>query len=746
MEKRFLVSLAGVCIVFALSNVALCGDALEYPCYMVDAYDADNSCWAGMDAQGEYRGIVRVFPELWLVGPPPSDKSGVTLPPDHWVEVQFRGPIVDGPGDDIVMIELGPVSEQARIFLTDGADQEYLLGLAAAGTGGMGVDPTEIAFDMAGVSLPFVPRAVRILGTDYKGQSPGFDIANVRARIDNDCGPAACNPIPVDGARNVPIDAVLSWSPGTLAKGHVVYLGREPGLGVEASGGVYQDANSFDPGTLDLGTTYYWRVDEVNDPCTWPGNVWSFTTTDRLVIDDFEQYWTADGPDPNSKRVHEVWIDPGVYLSTDQTHGCSKKAMGISFSYYRTSTYSEAVRTFERPQDWTKFGAKALELFFFGGNYNSIAQMYIALYDGTNEKLVLYPGDPHDITKALWQPWRIELQELDGIDLSHIQSMGIGFASRPDDPYGAGSGSVFIDDIALYSPRCLPENVPAVDLNADCLVDFRDFNEMAVDWLETGRKTYPVAIPLPPLAWYKFDGDPSDATGNTQGQLLGKPTYAQGVYGQAISLDGYEDAVDIIGAAALFARTATGITIAFWQYGADSPHHSDTVCCSNYTYGRSGPAIAINLGCWRQPGRYNWDCGYPWSFAGRLSGKHRHKSEWSGRWNHWAFTKDVLAGEMEVFLNGRLLNRRVGANSPITGISSFEIGSGWYGGYDGLIDDFRIYNYPLSQPEVAYVATNGTGLFDQPLLIPADLNSDNRIDFSDFARLAEYWLENRVWP
>jgi hypothetical protein len=248
------------------------------------------------------------------------------------------------------------------------------------------------------------------------------------------------------------------------------------------------------------------------------------------------------------------------------------------------------------------------------------------------------------------------------------------------------------------------------------------------------------------LAWYKFDGDASDATGTAHGQPRGSPTYAQGVYGQAIRLDGYNDAVEIAGAASLFSRITTGITIAFWQYGADSPHHTDTLCCSNYTYGFAGPAIAINLGCWKQPGKYNWDCGRPWSFDGRLSGNHRHSSEWSGRWNHWAFTKDTLAGQMKVFLNGRLQSARRGAYSPISGITSFEIGSGWYGGYNGLIDDFRIYDYPLSQPEIVHAATGGTGIFDLPLLVPADLNADNRIDFSDFARLAEHWLENQLWP
>jgi len=228
MKKGCLLILAAIYLVLSLGVAAQADEGtFEYPCYLIDAYDADDSCWAGMDADGTYQGPIRVVPEKWLVGPPLSEMSGVTLPPDHWVELQFRGPIIDGPDDDILLIELGPVSEQALIFITDGAGQERLIGIATSGTEGDGVDPTNIGFDISDIELPFEPRAVRILGIDNGGGAPGFDIANVRARICTDCDNAACNPIPVDGAENVPTDAVLSWSTGQYADKHNVYLSTD---------------------------------------------------------------------------------------------------------------------------------------------------------------------------------------------------------------------------------------------------------------------------------------------------------------------------------------------------------------------------------------------------------------------------------------------------------------------------------------------------------------------------------------
>ena len=752
MEKGFLLSLAVIYLILSLVSIAPAAEGVfEYPCYLVDAYDADDSCWTGMDADGTYRGPIRVDPEQWLAGPPLSEKSGVTLPPDHWVEVQFRGPIIDGPDDDILLIELGPVLEQARIFITDGAGREYLIGMATSGSVGAGTDPTQIGFDISDIVLPFEPRAVRILGIDNGGGAPGFDIANVRARICTDCGDATCNPIPIDGAKNVPTDAVLSFSPGQYAEKHIVYFGTNFSYVGASAGGPseppkFQDANTFDPGDLELGTTYYWGIDEVNNQNVWPGKVWSFTTSDHFVLDDFEAYNNVNPPDPNSNRIYDTWVHDGVYLSTYQTHECSKKSMGYSYSYNRISVYSETVQTFNPPQDWAATGAKSLEMFFYGWPYNTVSQMYLVLNVGNSEIVVPYLGDANDITKEMWLPWKIELQELQDIDLSNIESIAIGFYADPGNPYGRGGGTVYFDDIRLYSSRCLEENMPDADFNGDCLVNFEDLEEIAFNWLDTGYNIYPVAAPNAPVAWYEFEDNANDSVGIAHGWTRGKPTYTQGVYGRAISFDGYEDAVELSRAAYVFSKISTEITIAFWQYGADSPHHNDTLCCSNYTYGGDDPAIAINLDCWRRPGQYNWDCGQPWSFDNRLSGNHRYASEWLARWNHWAFTKDAEAGTMQIFLNGVLYDSFTGANSPISEIITFEIGSGWYGGYDGLIDDFRIYDYALTQPEIAHVATNGTGIFDQTLMTPADLNSDNKIDFADFALLADHWLENHNWP
>lgn len=84
----------------------------------------------------------------------------------------------------------------------------------------------------------------------------------------------ATNPSPANGASNVSVSAVLSWTAGTNATSHDVYFGTAivpPPIG-------NQPGTSYDPGLLDTDTTYYWRVDEVNNIGTTVGSSWSFTT------------------------------------------------------------------------------------------------------------------------------------------------------------------------------------------------------------------------------------------------------------------------------------------------------------------------------------------------------------------------------------------------------------------------------------------------------------------------------------
>jgi predicted outer membrane repeat protein len=97
----------------------------------------------------------------------------------------------------------------------------------------------------------------------------------------------AYNPLPANRATDVPLDVILSWTPGKTARLFNVYFGTDfetvyhaninNPLDVLVSQN--QDPNTFSPGRLNTGQTYYWRVDEVDsDGTIITGTVWTFTT------------------------------------------------------------------------------------------------------------------------------------------------------------------------------------------------------------------------------------------------------------------------------------------------------------------------------------------------------------------------------------------------------------------------------------------------------------------------------------
>ncbi|MHC4587477.1 MAG: hypothetical protein ACYS3N_23370, partial [Planctomycetota bacterium] len=125
--------------------------------------------------------------------------------------------------------------------------------------------------------------------------------------------PYARSPNPVDGALHDDTWVNLSWRPGDLAVSHDVYIGDnfdDVNSGAESTFRGNQ-ADTFIvagfpgfpyPDGLSPGTTYYWRIDEVNETepnSPWKGDIWNFSIPPK----------TAYFPEP-ADGAEGVSVDP----------------------------------------------------------------------------------------------------------------------------------------------------------------------------------------------------------------------------------------------------------------------------------------------------------------------------------------------------------------------------------------------------------------------------------------------------
>jgi hypothetical protein len=154
----------------------------------------------------------------------------------------------------------------------------------------------------------------------------------------------AWNPFPRDGAPAVTCEPELRWAPGDLAETHDVYFGTDSGEVASADSSLQpgvtvfkgnQAGVSYDPGLLQAGQTYYWRVDERkagHPDSPWPGPVWAFTV--QIPYADYigAGHWddvSDDGPMSveAADRIH-----PSHYLNTVNGVGLSGGAHGTTWN------------------------------------------------------------------------------------------------------------------------------------------------------------------------------------------------------------------------------------------------------------------------------------------------------------------------------------------------------------------------------------------------------------------------------
>ena len=473
-------------------------------------------------------------------------------------------------------------------------------------------------------------------------------------------------PQPADGGAAVSPNGVLDWRPGREAASHEVYLSADETAVTDGTALVDTVADSLYPlDSLDLqyGSTYYWKVVEVNEAeavSAWEGAVWSFATEPYGVIDDFESYDDADN------RIYDTWIDGWInetgstvghleepFAEKSIVHG-GGQSMPILYDNTGGLTTSEADLEFATPQNWTGNGIQSLSLSFHGTADNG-GQLYVKV-NGTK---VTYDGDADDISTPLWMAWNIDLSALGS--LQNVTTLTIGIE-------GTGArGTLYVDDVRLY-PRAVEYITP----------------------------TEPDTANL--VGYYALDGNPNDSSGHGHhGTEMNGATYVAGHAGQAASFTGVEQYIDF-GSPADWPSGTAARSMCGWA----TTNSVDAGYRWIAAYGSPGTGQAMFIGI---NGTTLYGGGYGDDIV--LSGY------WvRGEWHHVGLTYDgstarLYADGVEVGSAAKTWNlvpSRAHIGRQVN--DAFEY-------WSGSVDEVRIYDRALTAGEMAWLAGRTELLYPQ---------------------------------
>ena len=211
-------------------------------------------------------------------------------------------------------------------------------------------------------------------------------------------------------------------------------------------------------------------------------------------------------------------------------------------------------------------------------------------------------------------------------------------------------------------------------------------------------------------AWYKFNNNANDFSGNDyHGNLVGNPVFRAGKIGNALKLDGNNDAVEVP------FIISEKFSIAFWiktdDRGADK---------SNWFFGKGlvdaeVPGIKDDFGVSLLGNRIGFGIGNPDTTL-----KSNVKIN-NNKWHHVAVTRDSNSGELKIYVDNKLSATGFGRTGNKDSAAKIRIGSLLTNKnyFKGKIDDLQIYDSVLTPAEINYIYKSDTS----PPYVPKNLAS-----------------------
>ncbi|WP_342304989.1 LamG-like jellyroll fold domain-containing protein [Methanolobus sp. ZRKC5] len=192
------------------------------------------------------------------------------------------------------------------------------------------------------------------------------------------------------------------------------------------------------------------------------------------------------------------------------------------------------------------------------------------------------------------------------------------------------------------------------------------------------------------VAYYPFDGDTRDYSGNGNDGTNNGATFVSGMSGNALDFDGMADYVSA--PININSDVMPQVTMTLWVK-SDSDSRGTVISHDNGGYDRT---IDIDA----RGGGLGWSA---FSGSGGVLG---YQSVITDKWTFLAVVYDQDAGTVKFYVDGTMYEEE---GSLGTGWNAINIGSNpSYGAnFDGIIDEVRIYNYALTQSEINSIYEGG---------------------------------------
>lgn len=196
---------------------------------------------------------------------------------------------------------------------------------------------------------------------------------------------------------------------------------------------------------------------------------------------------------------------------------------------------------------------------------------------------------------------------------------------------------------------------------------------------------------------WQFDGTLVDAASGASGNPSGNPTFVDGLFGQALRLDGFSDSVNL---GTNSAWHAENITISFWLNRFSIISGDRILVWAKDGTSWNGPGWFLNtngnqIGLMVDGYSYFYLPGDPNTFFP------------ADEWVHVAITFDSGNAQYAIYRNGVAqdgitLEGTTLPTSISTNAGPVLLGINGFGGahFPGIIDDLRIYNRVLSESEI----------------------------------------------